>query len=68
MIKRNKTSARFTEEGGTIVVSVEDTAPLGVNVVAEDDIELGTAVVCSSTFAGRAGVFVSAAVLLVVSC
>lgn len=67
MIKTNKTLANL-EEGGTTAVPVEDATPLGVNMVAEDDIGLGMEVICSSTFAGRADVFVLATVPVVVSC
>jgi len=74
MIKRNKMSANFTGEGGTTAVSAEDATPLGINVVAGDNVGLTAAVICSSTFAGRADVFVlatvpvTATVPVVVSC
>lgn len=61
-------SANLTVEGGTIAVSAEDAASLGINVVAGDDVELGTEVIYSSTCAGRADVFVLATTPIVVSC
>lgn len=57
MIKMNRMLAKV--EGGT----VEDATPLGFNVATGDDTELG-----SSTFAGRADVFVLTIVLAEVSC
>jgi len=62
MIKMNRMLAKV--EGGT----VEDATPLGFNVATGDDTELGVAVIASSTFAGRADVFVLTIVLAEVSC
>ena len=61
MIKRNKMSANVVERGA-IAVLVEDAVSLDCNVVT------GAAVTCSSTFGGRADVFVLATVPAVVSC
>jgi len=60
MIKRNKMSENVV--GGTIAVLVEDAASLDCIVVT------GVAATCSSTFEGRADVFVLATVPVVVSC
>lgn len=59
MIKMNRMLAKV--EGGT----VGDATPL---VATGDDTELGVAVIASSTFAGRADVFVLTIVLVEVSC
>jgi len=61
MIKRNKMSENVV--GGTIAVLVEDAASLDCIVVTGV-----AAATCSSTFEGRADVFVLATVPVVVSC